>query len=112
MSNWITAAATVVMALTTIAYTWGTLRLWRTTRDALKLAAVEAFLGPIPPGAPFERRRWEERQALLVRVFPDLFQELARVAGPTRGAGARSSYAIERDIAQQSLDRPHLVCCP
>ena len=79
-SSWITAAATVVMAGTTIAYTWGTLRLWRTTRDALRLTFLQEYLGPIPRGAPFERQRWQERQALLRQVFPGLAQDLERLA--------------------------------
>ena len=87
-SNWITAAATVVMAFTTIAYTWGTLRLWRTTRDALRLTFLQAFRGAPRPGAPFEQQQWMAWRELLVRTFPDLARELSE---QSRQASAAAS---------------------
>jgi hypothetical protein len=82
-----TAWATGVMAGATILYTIGTFMLWQstrksveTTRDALKLAFLQFYLGTPPAALPHDQAT-EYRQAVLQRVFPDLHHELTQPAG-------------------------------
>jgi hypothetical protein len=76
-ATWVTAVATIV-------YTGGTFLLWcstrknvNATRDALKLAFVELYLGAPPANLPHDQAT-EYRQAVLRRAFPDLHQELVQ----------------------------------
>ena len=93
MSNdFVVGAATVVIAITGVAYTWGTFRLLRATRNMFLLNFVLAYRdsqrrGQLP--AIEEKRASALLNKLLLIAFPDELKELREGSIENEKAGPK-----------------------
>lgn len=79
MATWIIAVATIVLAITTSVYTFGTILLWKQTRDAFKLNFILGYYQNLDKpfqNLPFQILFLTSIEELLKKVFPKEYKEL------------------------------------